>query len=262
VRWSRKEIDPSVDLRFAPFALLERENPSSVDHSLPDRPAFPETPSNAIGPVVKEKIIVDGKILIIQRPEGSDHLLDDPRVRASFSADEYLPYWTDLWPAGRMLAKVILREPWPPGMKALELGCGLGLPGIAALSQGLRVTFADCDMTALRFAAENARANQFENFDLLRLDWRCPPDDLAFPVILASDLAYELRNLAPLAALIKKALMPGGICLLTDPDRPLAPRLREELTFEGLRFTTQVVRAGEPGGRRTKGTLYRIYHAP
>jgi predicted nicotinamide N-methyase len=160
-----------------------------------------------------------------------------------------------------MLAKVILRELWTPGLKALELGCGLGLPGIAALRQGLRVTFADCDMTALRFASENARANHFENFDLMRLDWRRPPDDLAFPVILASDLAYELRNLAPLAALIKKVLSPGGICLLTDPDRPLAPRLREELTFEGLKFTTQLVRAGEPGGHRTKGTLYRIYHA-
>jgi predicted nicotinamide N-methyase len=261
VRWPRKETGPNVGLRSAPIALLERKNTSSDDHSLSDRPAFLETPRNAIGPVVKEKVIVTGRTFIIQRPERSDHLLDDPRVRASYSADEYLPYWTDLWPAGRMLAKVILREPWASGLKTLELGCGLGLPGIAALSQGLRVTFADCDATALRFAAENARANHFEDFDLLQMDWRCPPGDLAFPIILASDLAYELRNLAPLAALIKKALMPGGICLLTDPDRPLAPRLREELTFDGLRFTTQVVRAGEPGGRRTKGTLYRIYHA-
>ena len=223
-------------------------------------PVLPETPWNAIGPVIKEKILVSGRGFVIERPDRSDQLLDDPEVRAAFTADEYLPYWTDLWPAARMLAKVLLREPWTPGTKALEIGCGLGLPGIAALSRGLHVTFADCDGTALRFAAENARMNHFQNFDLLRLDWRIPPEGLTFPIILASDLAYELRNLAPLAALIKKTLASGGICLLTDPDRPLAPRLREELNYKGLSFTTQLVRAGEPRSRRTKGTLYRIYH--
>ena len=34
--------------------------------------------------------------------------------------------------------------------------------------------------------------------------------------------------------------------------------LRDTLTAEGMPFTTQVMRAGEPGGRRLKGTLYRI----
>jgi len=252
VRWPKTETERTIHLRFAPVP---------GDQPPKSQTGFPETPWNSIGPLVKENVIIAGRAFVIERPSRSDHLLDDSSVQAAFSADEYLPYWTDLWPAARMLAKVILREPWTPGLKALELGCGLALPGIAALSQGLRVTFADYDRTALRFAAKNARANHFQDFDLLPLDWRYPPDDLAFPVILASDLAYELRNLAPLAALIKKALTPGGICLLTDPDRPLAPRLREELTFEGLKFTTEVVRAGEPGGQRTKGTLYRIGHA-
>ncbi len=235
-----------------------------TQHVAVERPrlgTMPETPWDVIGPIVQERVIIGQKSFIIHRPDRSDHLLDDPSVRAAFSTDEYLPYWTELWPAARMLAKVILREPWVPGSRALEIGCGLGLPGIAALSRGLRVTYADCDATALRFAAENARANQFDDFDLLRLDWRDPPENLAFPIILASDLAYELRNLTPLAKLIKKTLAPDGICFMTDPDRPLAPRLSEELAFEGLRFTTQIVRAGEPGGRRTKGTLYRICHA-
>lgn len=247
-------------LRFAPIACLDSQNPSGTQGLPPLLPMLTETPWNAIGPVMKEKVIVAGRAFIIHRPERSDHLLDEPLVRSFFAADEYLPYWTDLWPAARMLAKVVMREQWTQGMQALEVGCGLGLPGIAALSQGVRVTFSDCDATALRFAADNARANHFQDFRLLQLDWRCPPEGLAFPVILASDLAYELRNVTPLAALIKKTLAPGGICLLTDPDRPLAPRLREELTYEGLTFTTRQIRAGEPGGRRAKGTIYRIRH--
>src|SRR5207302_303886 len=212
--------------------------------------ALPETPWEAIGPIVEERVLVDGRSFIILRPDQSKHLLDHPSVQASFAADEYLPYWTDLWPAARMLAKVIARENWTPETRALEVGCGLGLPGIVALSRGLQVTFADCDATALRFATDNARANNLHNFRLMRLDWRCPPADLSFPIILASDLAYELRNLAPLAGFIKKVLEPGGICLLTDPNRPLAPRLWEELAYEQLSFTTQIVRAGEPGRQR------------
>jgi predicted nicotinamide N-methyase len=244
-----------------PVTLIRPE--SANDSPAPSAwPELLETPWDSLGPLVRERVLIDGQTFFIHRPDRSDHLLDDPSVQAAFRANDYLPYWTDLWPAARMLAKVIWRTDWTPGMPALEIGCGLGLPGIVALRKGLQVTFADCDATALRFAAMNARANHMGDFQLFQLDWRGPPEHFSFPIIFASDLAYELRNLAPLAAFIKQVLSPGGICLLTDPDRPLAPRLREELTFEGLAFTSHVVRAGEPGGRRIKGTLYRIEHAP
>ena len=54
------------------------------------------------------------------------------------------------------------------------------------------------------------------------------------------------------------ALRPGGICLLSDQDRVAAAALRETLTAEGFTYTMQPARAGEPGGRRVKGTIYRI----
>ena len=38
------------------------------------------------------------------------------------------------------------------------------------------------------------------------------------PVVLGSDLVYEIRNVAPLVGIIKQVLLPGGVCLLTDPD--------------------------------------------
>ncbi len=223
-----------------------------------NRPPMPETPRDALGELVREKVIVEGRTFVLARPAQSDRLLDHPAVRNAFAADEYMPYWADLWPAARMLAKVLLRQPWPAGQRALEIGCGLGLPGIVALSAGLRVTFSDYDATALHFAAENARANGFTDFDVLQMDWRYPPAGLRFPVILASDLIYEMRNVAPLVALIKTMLEPGGVCLLTDQDRVPSHVLRQTLLAEGLPFTTQVMRAGEPGGRRLKGTLYRI----
>ncbi len=219
---------------------------------------MPETPREALGELVHERVIVEGRTFTISRPGQSDRLLDHPAVRSAFAADEYMPYWADLWPAARMLAKVLLRQSWPAGLRVLEVGCGLGLPGIVALAAGMRVTFSDYDATALYFASLNARANGFNAFDLLQMDWRYPPEGLRFPLILASDLIYEMRNVAPLVALIKAMLEPGGVCLLTDQDRVPSHVLRETLAAEGLPFTTQVVRAGEPGGRRLKGTLYRV----
>jgi predicted nicotinamide N-methyase len=226
----------------------------------PNLHSLPETPLAALGPTVREQVLIEGRSYVILHPSESDKLLDHPFVHSAFAADEYMPYWADLWPAARMLAKVILREPWAPGLEVLEIGCGLGLPGVAALSMGLRVTFSDYDATALRFAGDNARVNGFTDFRLLQMDWRSPPADLQVPVVLASDLIYELRNVEPLAGLIKQVLAPGGVCLLTDQDRIPAYVFQETLAAQSLAFTVQAVRAGEPGGRRVKGSLYRIVH--
>jgi predicted nicotinamide N-methyase len=219
---------------------------------------LPETPWDALGPIVREQVIIDDRTFVISRPGESDRLLDHPAIRAAFAVDEYLPYWADLWPAARMLAKVIIQERWPPGTEALEIGCGLGLPGVVGLSKGLRVTFSDYDPTALRFAADNARLNGFSDFKTLRLDWRCPPEGLQIPVLLASDLVYEVRNVEPLVGFVKKALSLGGLCLMTDQDRLPSQTMRAALEDSGLEFSAQIVRAGEPGKRRVKGTLYRV----
>lgn len=222
-----------------------------------------ETVLEKLGPAVEEKVIIEGRTFLIRRPGQSDRLLEDQAGPPAFDREKYLAYWADLWPASRMLAKAIVREPWTAGHEALEIGCGLGLPGIAALAMGLRVTFSDYDACALRFAADNARLNGFADFRTWQLDWRHPPADLQVPILLASDLIFELRNVDPLVAFITQVLAPGGLCLLTDQDRVPSLTLREALARQaGLTFTTQVMRAGEPGGRRLKGTLFRIRKDP
>src|SRR5207237_8824362 len=97
-------------------------------------------------------------------------------------------------PASRMLARAVLREPWPGGLTALEVGCGLGLPGVAALARGMEVIFSDCDLTAMRFAAENAKLNGFTVFELRPIGWRFPPPDVKLSSILASALVEDRRD--------------------------------------------------------------------
>jgi predicted nicotinamide N-methyase len=225
-----------------------------------DAGAIIETPLDAVQETVQEPVIIERRKFMIVRPAGSDTLLDHPAVQARFSRGEYLPYWVDLWPSARMLGKVILRENWVAGTRALEIGCGLGLPGVVGLAAGLHVTFSDCDRTALCFAAQNARANGFRDFELMPLDWNQPPRGVAFPVVFGSDLIYESRNVEPLVMLVQRVLAPGGVCLITDQDRIPADFLRRTLEDRGLQYTTKYVHAGEPGRTRTRGTLYRITH--
>jgi predicted nicotinamide N-methyase len=225
-------------------------------------PRFHRTPPEAITGTVRETVFIGDHTFLLDRPADSDKLLDLPWVRTAYEADEYVPYWPTLWPSARMLAKAVMSEPWdtyPRPLEVLEVGCGLGLAGIACLSRGVPVTFSDVDETAVEFAAQNARLNGFQDgFRTRLIDFRCPPDDVKYPVVIGSDLMYEERLVAPLVQLLEAVLAPGGVCLIADPDRLPARVFRWKLEEAGYRVTPEFARAGEPGGERTKGTIYRI----
>lgn len=224
-------------------------------------PRYHATPADAVAVTVRETVFIDDHTFRIDRPANSDQLLNLAWVQEAYAADEYVPYWAQLWTSARMLAKVIIREDWAtysPPIHVLEVGCGLGLAGLAALARGLEVTFSDLDETAIQFAAANARLNGFTRFRTLPIDFRDPPRDVKYPVVIGSDLMYEERLVDPLVRLLDAVLAPGGVCLITDPDRTAARVFRWKLAEAGYEVTPQLVRAGEPGGERVKGTLYRI----
>ena len=223
-------------------------------------PHLHSTPPEAVKETVRETVLIDGRAFKIDRPGGSDLLFDHPAVRAAYAADEYIPYWAELWAASRMLAKAVLREPWEKYSKleALEVGCGLGLVGIAALSRGLRVTFSDIDELAMSFAAANARLNGFADFATAAIDLRSPLPGLSVPVLLGADLLYEPRMVEPVVAFVAAVLAPGGVALIADPDRVSARPFKWLCQNAGLHIEAAFARAGEPGGERTKGTVYRI----
>jgi predicted nicotinamide N-methyase len=224
-------------------------------------PRFHRTPPEIVADRVRETVPLDGHTFILDCPADPDAILKHPAVDEMYAADEYRPYWVRLWPAARMLAAAVLREPWAAAgepLDVLEIGCGLGLAGIAALARGLRVTFSDVDETALTFATANARFNGFTDFRTLPLDLRSPPAGLKFPVVLGSDLIYQDRLVTPLVGLLRAVLAPGGVCLVTDPDRPDRRRFEWKLTEAGYAVTTDPGSITVPGGDAGRGTLYRI----
>lgn len=232
-------------------------------------PRFHATPRDAIAATVRETVTVENHTFQIDRPADPAAVFAHPAVKAAKAADEYLPHWINLWPAAQMLAAVIAREPWESfslhsgetPLTVLELGCGLGLAGIAALARGLHVTFSDVDETALTFAASNAQLNGFTNFSTRQIDFRSPPEGAKFPVVIGSDLIYQDRLVRPLVGLLRSVLAPGGVCLITDPNRPDGKRFQWSLIEAGFSLESESVRLEKPGRETVDGTLIRIRFA-
>ncbi len=184
---------------------------------------------------VEEKRVQIGEgDVVILGIRDTNVLLDqiDPRV---FAEDERLPYWAELWPASIALASLCALQPDRfQRATVLEVGCGLGLAGIAAAHCGASVTMTDYEKDALLFARYNATQNLPPDvaagcvFKLL--DWREPQELGRFDLILGADVLYEERNFAPLLDLVGRHLEHNGIAIFTDPGRTIAeqflPRAR------------------------------------
>ena len=177
-------------------------------HNLPEIP----------GGWTVQEIDVEGCTLRITLPAAPDAFLDDTDVLAASRRDDYMPYWPYLWSAANSMAKMVARAGWPPGTRVLEIGAGIGLVGLAALSRGLRVTFSDYQQTAVELGVHNARQNGFGDAEGILLDWREPPSQ-RFPVILGCDVVYETRSHKPILDFVDSVLSEGGICWFGDPGR-------------------------------------------
>lgn len=221
---------------------------------------MPETDAKEVGEIVVDHITLGAHTLQMAKPKEPGKLLDLETVAQAYDRDEYMPYWAALWPVAKHLGREILAMPWRPGLRAIELGCGLALPGLAAAKAGMEVTFSDYDATALRFAERSAQLNGITNYKLLMLDWRDPPPE-QYDVIIASDLTYEERNIEPLVALFGKMLADGGMVLLADQDRRYATLLTATLGKHGFIYRTASFAATPDAGYEVSGTVYWIRRA-
>ena len=141
---------------------------------------------------VKHQVEIAGRRILLRSPGTADALLDELAQRCSSDPDvldERIPYWADLWPSAVALATHVLEtDPIRMGAKVIELGCGLGLAGIAAGMAGADVLMTDYSPDALRFAEENWRHNVGTTPKTAILDWRDRPSDAHFEVLLAADV--------------------------------------------------------------------------
>jgi predicted nicotinamide N-methyase len=233
-----------------PRCFLERDemNPTRV-----------ESPYD--GPVVESSIRVAGRSIKLVRPVEPDRLLDAPEVIAWNAQDDYMPYWAYLWPGALLLGEAVAALDVPEGTEALEIGCGLGLSGLVAVALGFRVRFTDQDRTAFRFIEASARANGFDpsSYSTALLDWRNPPNE-RYPLILGADVTYEKRLVPLVARVVAAMLEPGGLALISDPNRVSAEGLGEALKALGLATEAVAVEGNYEGLGHVRGTIHRAWH--
>lgn len=196
--------------------------------------------------VREETIAVGSRTFHLWVPRTPEALLERPHVQARFAQDEYMPYWTTLWPAARLLATELARsEVFTAGAPVLDLGAGLGLTTLVLLARGCRVTAADHDADALALLCENARRNNLPLPTTLPLDWHTERPATRFARIVAADVLYERRQLPAIAAFLSDVLAPGGSAWLCDPNRQVADAFPEVALGGALRTTQHTLCALE-----------------
>ena len=174
--------------------------------------------------IVEERIALPGGEIALTRPRDAEALLTEE----GFEREEFLPYWAELWTSSIALAHDVARRSLR-GAGVLELGCGLGLPSIAAALAGGRVLATDWSTDAVRAVAHNARQNEVE-IETAVVDWARPGpivERAPWRFVIASDVLYERRNVAQLLELLPLLVDETGEVLIADPQRMLAERFLE-----------------------------------
>jgi predicted nicotinamide N-methyase len=197
---------------------------------------------------------VGGESYHVLHPTSADALIDE----GDFECDERLPYWAELWPSAIALARYLSCEDLS-GRRAIELGCGVGLPTVVALAHGAEVLATDHYEAALDFTVHNARTNLVRTPRTALLDWHAPEAERlgTFDLVLAADVLYEQRSVLALADLVPGLLAPGGEAIFADPwrkDAPLFLELMQERGFENAMENMRV----EQGEREVKVLVHQL----
>ena len=161
-----------------------------------------------------------------------------------------LPYWTKIWPSAMLLASLVAKMPLDPGHTVMELGAGMGLPGLVAASRGCKVVLTDQKGDALEFARAAAEINGLGHMVSVRaLDWSAPPEDLGpFTTVLGAEVLSRPGSFEALAGLLRKLIRPEGAAFFSHQKEHLSPAFFSSLGGKFvIRQKTQIMRGdGEP----------------
>jgi predicted nicotinamide N-methyase len=179
---------------------------------------------------------------------------DQDALIESVSTEEELaqfPYGLLLWAAAPGLAQRLAQEPsLVAGKRVLEIGAGVGLPGLVAAHLGASVTQTDYQAVALALARRNAAQNGIPGVRVLAGDWRqftLADEEPPFDVVLGSDVLYERSLHDTLRALLPRLIAPGGLLLVSDPLRPQVVEFMDRLEQSGSDWVSVTMESRNDG---------------
>lgn len=155
-----------------------------------------------------------------------ESLITDP------TDEDKVPCWAEIWPSAMGLSRWVWDELEFEDTDLLELGTGLGLPGIVCGLKGARVTFSDFNPSALELVKKNAIRNGLTDFAVFPGDWRDFNLTRQFQWVMGSDVFYDPKLNIYLIKVISKAAASGGNLLLAHPGRPATFAFIDELRHQ------------------------------
>lgn len=173
-----------------------------------------------------DRLKVKDKTLRLLKIADIEEFLDG---RDPFANVSEFPFWVKLWEASMILSYVMSSLPEPQGKTVLELGAGLGAPGLAAAAAGFEVTISDYEEIIMDFQKVSAAASGLHNITFTHLDWLNPPELAPFDILAGAEILFREEFFEPLLNLFKKYLKPGGfIYLAHDASRRSLPLFLEQ----------------------------------
>jgi predicted nicotinamide N-methyase len=135
------------------------------------------------------------------------------------------PFWIRLWDAAMVLAYVLGSQRDTEGKRLLELGAGLGAPGLAAAAAGYTVTLSDYEDIIMDFQRVSAAASGLKEIDFVHLDWLQPQTLAPFDVLVGAEILFRDTFFQPLLDIFSTLLKPDGtIFLAHDATRQSLPK--------------------------------------
>lgn len=185
-------------------------------------------------PLVVSPVLVGTRVWNITAVQNVDALLDGAEGLAHF------PYGFLLWEAAIGLARYLdAHVDLIAGRSVLEIGAGVGLPGLVARALGAQVTQTDHQIGALALAEVNAFDNDITGLERFVADWRLWQHPVRYDVLIGADVMYERAMYFYLEQVFRLALKPGGVLLLSDPGRPQAMDFAAHLENAGWTFSLE-----------------------
>jgi predicted nicotinamide N-methyase len=172
------------------------------------------------------------KLLVVRRLEDyvdAEELLRNPDAPEP-------PYWAHLWTGSRALARRLVAVPDLTRTRVVDIGCGVGLAGIAAAMRGAQVTLFDTAREAGCFARANAALNGCR-VHVLQTDVRHAGLRSQFEYCLAADVTYDPLLQQALAAFLARHLAVHGRAWCAESVRTADQGFRRACECLGLCVT-------------------------
>ncbi len=146
------------------------------------------------------------------------------------------PFWIRLWEAAIVLSRFMVTLAPAPGTTVLELGAGLGAPGLTAAALGCSVTLSDYEEMILDFERVSAAASGLTNVRFDMLDWLNPPEMERYDIILGAEVLFREEFFEPLLGIMRHALKPDGVVYMAHDSKrksvhPFLQKAEKEYTI-------------------------------